>query len=255
MRQLWLPERRLWVPAPRRRRGFVGLGIGVKARPPVLPAIYNGLAAYYKFENTDWLDSTGRGNSLTGSGGPTVAAGKVGNGVALAAASTQYLSRAALTDIANLSSFWISAWVNAASLPANRSIAYTIKGDNSIAYQTLGVNSGGAVFFQPRRADNTTVTCLTATGVITTSAWYLVDAFVNGATQTAEIYVNGASAATTSLGQGLWQEASPKLIIGATRVFSELWDGTIDEVGYWTRVPTAAELAARYAAGAGLGLY
>ncbi len=241
----------------RRRRGFIGLGMGTRARPPVMPAIYRDLIAYYRMEGGG-ADATGRGNDLAEQNGASYAAGKVGSGLSLVGASSQYLARNNVTDLGNLTSFWVSAWVNPGVLGINNSIVYTVKADGSSAASILtGINSLGAAFNQVRRSDGTLVLCESPTGTspVGDGNWHLTDFALDGSTRTLYTYVDTVLLKTADLGGSIWQEASPKLYLGMNRALNEPWDGLLDEVGIWRRVPTAADLAARYAGGAGRSLY
>lgn len=90
----------------------------------------------------------------------------------------------------------------------------------------------------------------THTGNISTGAWHHVVVTWNGGTNAYEMWVDGVSAKTGTVGSSIGTEA---LVFGANpSTGGSAWDGGLDEFGIWTRVLTNTEVGDLYNSGAAL---
>lgn len=90
----------------------------------------------------------------------------------------------------------------------------------------------------------------THTGNISTGAWHHVVVTWNGGTNAYEMWVDGVSVKTGTVGSSIGTEA---LVFGANPSSGgSAWDGGLDEFGVWTRVLTITEVGDLYNSGAGL---
>lgn len=217
--------------------------------------LQTSLVAFWELEDTNWTDAVST-NDLTGSGTPTTTTGKVGNCVALVAASSQYLTIAdnAEVGLTDSDTFSVQAWVNFSTIVDGGIIASKVggfgEGEWSITTNFVGSNQFRFTVIH----DGTNARDLDAGtfGALSTSTWYHVVATWDGTDQ--KIYINGTAdtatpAATTSNnGNGPFNIGT-----GNDGGAGAFWSGSVDQVGLWkNRVLTADDVAALYNSGNGL---
>jgi hypothetical protein len=204
-----------------------------------------GLLAYWKLDTTEWIDSTGNGNTLTANGAVSIVSGKINNCANFDGNNDEqvfmWLSRSNFFNFL-LSNFSISQWIYFNSSGANYYQAlFTTRPDggpteNSFNYGTDlnnvlgyydGVETGNIYTFNP-------------------STWYHLVAVRDGTN--ISFYVNGSYITTA-------QQTNPFenqfIAMGGQYNGDEPLNGRIDEVGFWNRALTGAEITSLYNAGAG----
>jgi hypothetical protein len=194
------------------KTGFISRG-GAKSASTVMGASSNdflnqGLMAHWKLDETssDAADSSGNGLTLTNNGTTTYVGAKFGNGSEHVPASSQHLSTA--TAISGVKS--ISFWANP---------------DSTTNYY-LSLTSGAYI--------TSTSGVLSTTGITSPT-----------------IYINGVQ--STTIVADTWQfiTVTSDTGINANQFYvgrqdTNYYDGTLDEVRFYNRVLTGAEISALY---------
>lgn len=213
-------------------------------------ALADNLVGYFAGE--DATDSTGN-TTLTNNNSVTFTAGKVGNAITCASASSQSLSAA---DNASLSmgdiDFTVACWalLNTSAATTQGLVSKWndpasdrewFLGAFSSRFQFGVSNNGTAEQFIP--ANNL--------GAPSTGTWYFVVAWHDSVANTINICVNDGTVNSAAYSVG-GRDGTATFRIGAYRntAFGFL-NGQVDEAMVWKRVITAAEITELYNAGAG----
>lgn len=239
LRLLWGKPllRGLWAPA-----------IGKQNEIDVLGAIRNdaNLRLYLKLEASG-VDSSGNGLDFTASGSPTYAAGKFGNGVLLARASSQYLYRD--VNVLNSNTFSLILWVKPTTTPSG--------GQRQGLYQER--DSGGTNRWLIEYSDNAGTPYLEvvnqggSTPSITVSKTLPVgiqSCLIVTQDATAGVmilYLNGKEIgrATGTMTLSAVATATPRVMIGNfTYATTRLLDAMVDDLAIINRVLTPGEVGA-----------
>ena len=232
-----------------------------------------GLVAYWPLNeiatsgNVSATDATGRGNTLTASGSPVYANGKVGAARNFVSSSAQYLSALSNSDLQFGNGDWtISLWV------ANSS---TYTGSSAFYQHLVGKDAASGREFGIRaQISGTGTLCGYTASVFRTDgselgvqfpgftsaaafrgAWnHLAVVHSNG---TVKVYFNYSQTATSSRGATAFAATSTPLNIGRRSYsgYLENFDGHVDEVGKWNRALTASEVQSLYNTGRGMDIY
>ncbi len=213
--------------------------------------LLTSLISYWKLEEASGnrVDSHGS-NTLSPNGTPGNAAGKIGNALALATASSQYLN---IADNATLSvastSFTFTGWIYLASDMVGAILSKDNEGldreylmyrhtDGNVYWEVF--DSGGATYAR----------ALVAGPALTT--WAFFAAWFDASTSKVSLSINNGAANTSGGTVTPWDGTEDFRIgahAGATPIY---FDGRIDEVGYWKRVLTANERTMLYNGGTGM---
>ncbi len=208
-------------------------------------ALSDDLISYWSLD--DATDAHGS-NDLTNNGSATFVSGKVGDAVDLESGSSQYLSRA---DNASLSTgdidFTLAAWVNLESKGAKRTIA--ARDNVDFEYFFSYTNAFDRFRFEVYSGTGSVTLNADDFGSPSTGTWYFVVAWHDSVNNLVGISVNAGTADTTSYSDGV-RDSGSEFRLG-NNSFSELWDGQLDEFGFWKRVLSGAERTELYNAGAG----
>jgi|GEM_PF-6838967 len=232
-----------------------------------------GLVAYWPLNeiatsgNVSATDATGRGNTLTASGSPIYANGKIGAARNFVSSSSQYLSATSSSDLQFGDGNWsLSLWV------ANSS---TYAGSSAIYQHVIGKDAAsGREFGLRAQISGTGTTCGYTASVFRTNGSELAiqfPGFTNKATftgawnhlavvhnsGTVTVYFNYSQTATGSRGATAFATTSTPFNLGRRSYsgYFENLDGQIDEVGKWNRALTASEVQSLYNSGRGLDIY
>jgi len=232
-----------------------------------------GLVAFWPLNeiatsgNVPATDATGRGNTLTASGSPVYANGKIGAARNFVSSSSQYLSATSSSDLQFGDGNWsISLWV------ANSS---TYSGSSAIYQHVIGKDqSSGREFGLKTQISGTGTTCGYTAYVFKADGSELgvqFPGFTNKATftgvwnhlavvhnsGTVTVYFNASQTATGSRGATAFATTSTPFYLGRRSYsgYFENLDGQIDELGKWSRALTASEVQALYNSGRGLDIY
>ena len=183
-------------------------------------------------------------NHLTDINTVTQEAGLINNAARFTRANTERLtSTAAALDLATTDSWSFSAWVRPTG---SFSGYYTLVNDGSTgdrkAYLLLVIGTGRVWRWSGFDSGL----------AVADSAWsHVVYTFTSGGvnTGTERFYVNGVAGGTRT--GAVPAPGAGSFVLGATGAVDHYLDGRMDEVGFWRRAITAAEVAQLYNSGAG----
>ena len=161
-----------------------------------------------------------------------------------------------IADNASLSTgdidYSISAWIKLESLPSTSGNMPIVSKDNGGTSREflLRVNATNLVRFNVYDgADLEGGVSASSFGPLSTGVWYHIVAYHSATNNEVGISVNGvADSAATS---GAPADTAAAFRIG--RQASNYFDGLIDEVGFWKRALSPAEMSGLYGSGAGVG--
>jgi len=198
-------------------------------------------------------------NNLTFAGVPRFATGIRGNGADLERADSSDLER---SDTASLSTgdidFSVVAWIKLESLPSVAGGFYTIAGKTANATERewelcidsandklefLVYNAAGSVVGDTGSVDS----------ALQVGVWYFVYAYHDSVNNKVGFRVNASSTNNEVATTGAPTDAASPFSIGARYAVSErFFDGVIDEVAFWKRLLTDAEVNRLYRDGMGM---
>lgn len=224
------------------------------AYPLTAPTLYGGVAYYKLDESSGNADDAIGARDLTNNGTTTYAAGKINNGAVFNGTSQYFNLTAGTLGIAN--AWTIAGWFNSDALTAQDKIfsCRPASGDaNEIRLQIddtdatkLAIvamhSSGSGTGYKVYRGDTE----------LSNSTWYFGAATWDGTNL--KLYVNGEEETTTKTVDGtlVMTDTSRPLGIGSLSISaSNLWDGMLDEIGYWSRALSSAEISELYNSGVG----
>lgn len=202
-------------------------------------SLLNGIVAYWKLDDatgTSAVDATGNGNTGTLVNSPTWGPGKINDGVLCSSASSQYIQSPTLS-LSGGSGLSISCWLNPSSLSSNiRSIwrADTITNfglydkNNVLNYYYNGSSFQLATF-----------------GV--SLGWHFIVFTIDSSGNT-YIYADGSQVLNMAFAKTIVNSSFRFL----SDAFSQNMDGTIDEIGVWSRPLSSPEASILYNGGVGL---
>lgn len=214
------------------------------------------LISYWKLEETgasNRNDSIST-NHLTAVNTPANTTGKIGSALDCVSASTQYLTIASNSQLqtGNID-FTIAFWVQIKDKVAARCLIQ--KGDAlsfaNIEYEIYYSSASDRFLF--RVSDGTTfVSQLASTfGPPTISTWYFVVCKHVSATKTISISVNNGAFDSIAIGAGQIPTSTAAFRIGARGDATDPANALLDEVGFWKKELSAAEITELYNSGAG----
>jgi len=205
---------------------------------------YSANGAYYTFNEgagTSAADSSGNANTGTLQAAATWTTGKVGaSAVNLTGTATSYVDvTPAVIDTSK--SYSVSAWFKPTTVTGNQTIA-SIDGTSASAFY-LGL-SGSTFRFATTGSDVSTSTVEADGGTAVGGTWYYLVGVHDNVANTISLYVNGTLQSTTAF-------TSPWQATGHTVIGRAMWsggpvdfaNGAIDEVHFYDRVLTSAELS------------
>ena len=215
-----------------------------------LPSITDGLVAHYTFDGGDVSattinDVSGNGNNSTSiAGTPTPAIGKIGQAYNFNGTNDD----AIVVDPFDTTSLplTISAWARPTSFPQGVHMIASLSSSANERYQIYFGGTGTPVMLVLDGAGNTAT--LSSTGDATLGEWINIVLVVRSVTDR-ELYVNGASGATSAVSRT--PAASTRLHLG-TRASATSQDffGDIDDVRVYNRDLSVAEITRLYNLGA-----
>jgi hypothetical protein len=211
-------------------------------------ALTDNLLAYWKLDESSGnaSDSTASGLTLTNNNTATYSAGKINNGVNLNG-SNQSLRRApTITGLPN-TVFTLAGWFKLNNTTDCVMACFGLDGSNTGAALQLS----GSKFTTEFQIGSGTGKVQGS--VISTGVWYHVAFVCDGSNVT--LYVDGSSAGSVSRGSGQ-ANSSGAIILGAWvssggAVNGNFMNGSIDEIGLWTRALSGAEISQLYSSGSG----
>jgi hypothetical protein len=240
------------------------------SNPVALGGLSTNLAAYWKLnESSGNATSSVHNNLLTNINSTGYAAGKINNGANFVSSQSNYfmIADASQTGLDMVSSFSLSFWTRLASQPSGdypyyhlinkwneadeRSFSLTYTTNGGTPYLYLGISKGGT-------DDSPTDTCSFDNSTLNNATWYHVVVTWNANLYTANLYLNGSRTATATGSEHYTSmfNSTADLLIGAhldpENPTGGYLNGMMDEVGIWSRVLSASEVATLYNSGKGL---
>lgn len=207
-------------------------------------ALSDNLEAYYKFDESSGnaADATGNGYTATNTS-VTYSTGKINNGADFNGSSSKF------SHTLNLGGdFSISVWFYGDSF-ASYPYIYNDWGGSDNKNIFFIMYDGGDLKFNRGNGGASEGTALSVSG-FSTSTWYHVVITQAGTAQ--KMYVNaGAPSTATATYTGGATAETPYIGSQATGG-GDIWDGIIDEMGFWSRAITSTEVSDLYNGGAGL---
>lgn len=202
----------------------------------------SGQVLYLNFNNTLLGDSSGQTNSISQSGSPTSATGKLQNGISFNG--SQYLT---VSNSSNLNfgsgSFTFAAWVKSSFAAEIQGIATKGNGSFNQGAEGFEIRSQGTLLEFTRSSGQAGVIPkrLQYWGV-SPNTWTHVVATFDYNTGAANLYINGSSVATQTF-SGSFNDFYD-LKIGAGR--DGIFNGNIDEVHVYNRALSSSEVQDLY---------
>lgn len=219
-------------------------------------AITTNIISYWKLDEAagNAADATGTGNTLTNVG-VTFAAAKINNGAVFAAADvTDSLTILDATQVGLdiTGDFSFGGWFNNASISASFNIYMCKQGATGNDGYLFGIfDSAGTKHMQLQLGDGVGQDSYDITATINTATYYHIFVTWNSTTKTATFYQNGSSLGTSTKTRTLAANAS-SFTLGIYNTGGLQFDGTMDEIGIWSRQLTPTEISQLYNSGAGL---
>lgn len=227
-------------------------------------ALTDNLIAYWKLDESSGnaADATGGGKTFVNNGGVSYSTGKINNGADFANTypSNNDSFSLASGNIADQTAFTISLWVKSSSTVAADSGLLTVGNWSGSGQLQLMIRkeagNTGQLHFQGYGNSPDAETLSTATNLFNGSWRHIVVTYKTAATPTTEIYVDGSldkSHTHTSLPTVVFNTATTYLgtwLVGTN--YRGMENGSIDEVGIWSRVLSSTEVSELYNNGSGL---
>lgn len=211
------------------------------------------LFAYYRLEaNANDSDGANHGTStaITYSAGN----GKFNNGAGFNGSTSLIYAQYAAFDISGASPLSISLWVKLNTMPGTSTsfydVAMTQEGTDTLTYDK-GIRIYGDGSIGMYAYDGAVKNALSAAGEITTGVWYLVTGTYDGTSL--RIYVNGTLKATLAC-TSTYNFTTPRFVLShkvSTDGLSLMFDGSIDDVAYFSRALSTTDIANLFTAGTG----
>lgn len=217
----------------------------------------NDLKAFYKLDEASGnaVDVVS-GYDLTDNNTVTSATGVIGNARSFDDANTEYLSVSSNSDFSTGDvAFFISLWVYLDDVASSYSFVSKWNSSSNSREYDIQYNQPSNVF-RFRISDNGTgggnvhEVEATSFGGPSTSTWTFVCAWHDPDANTINIQINDGTVDSTSHSGGV-HAGSADFQIGRLASGGAEYDGRIDSVGFWRRIPDAQERALLYNNGNG----
>lgn len=218
-------------------------------------ALVTNCVAYYKLDESSGnaADATGGGFTLTNTNSVAFVTGKINNGADFGNTNSTKLFDSSNDLGISTGACTISAWVNMNAAPAsggaNAFILAAFR-KNSFYDWSLRYDNNGGTFRILATGSGGTQTNTATNQTLTVGTWYhLAMTYDGGSTVT--LYFNGSSSNTgTNPAQGT---SGTAVYLGAsTGGTGQFASCKIDEVGYWSRALSGAEITSLYNGGTGI---
>lgn len=227
---------------------------------PAWSTLGTNLTAYWSLEEASGIRTDSKGASHLSdfnSTGVSGATGKVGSCCDFESASLQYLRAAGNADLLLSSdqAFTFSAWVRAESFVGSMVVlSKDMAADPDRSYQLQWSFSDSRARWLLWGSDGTLVDVSRPSPAMVDSTWYHLICGHDPVANQVFIIVNNGTPDVVSFSLGTRDNNAWDFRIGAVStgsIGSFTWDGLIDEVGFWKRVLTPAEITYLYNSGNG----
>lgn len=218
-------------------------------------ALSDNLVAYYSLEEASGnaIDAHGSNDLTETSGTIASATGKVGNCRDCEAGDTAYFTIADNADVSTGDiSYTLCCWakfetvVNAMRIISKGNTAVTVL-EHSLWYRS---GSGSLVFDIYDGSSGLNGRAVANIGAPAADTWYFIVCRHNATANTIRISVNDSDVSAATTGAGV-DTASPFNIGSLEATAGTFFDGLIDEVGFWKRELSDAEVTDLYNSGNG----
>jgi Concanavalin A-like lectin/glucanases superfamily len=207
--------------------------------------LLTGLMAFWKLDESSGNAADASGNGITGtSSNISYGAGKLNNCYTFNGTS----SKVALGNVcAPTTGLTLSGWIKTTNVTTNSPILNCIIDDTNFeGYYLVGYNDGGMGFFMGNNTGSYADLSYHPFS-INDGSWHHIVGTWNGSN--AYMYVDGNKSSVNSFASPIVYNASNSLNIGYDAKNSGWTNGSIDEVGIWSRALTDAEVATLYNSG------
>ncbi len=208
-----------------------------------------GLKGYWSFNGTDVSGTTAYDRSGSGSNGtltnsPTLAIGKIGQGVSFDGTNDYMATSLDLPA----SSFSLSLWVKSNNVVSADSRRGIIDTRDVLGQWVLYQNTASwRLTFVGWDSGSSPTKSVSSTTALSANQWYHIAVTYDGTTASA--YVNGVFEASTSTGNAI-RDTTDHIRIGEECSFANrYWNGVIDEARVYDRALSASEVTALYSMG------
>lgn len=167
--------------------------------------------------------------------------------IALATASSQYLSVADTASLSITGDLTLEMWVKFESLTTTNHLLskYNPTGDQR-GYTMHTDGTSGIRFVTSTDGTAGTVVSTALAYTFSTATWYHIALVYTASAGTAQVYINGSSIGTmTSQNTSLYDNTSD-FAIGSRGDGAEYFDGLIDDVRVWNDIRTGSEISTNY---------
>ncbi len=219
-------------------------------------ALTDSLVSYWKLDEASGNATDAHGsNTLTDNGSVGTTTGKISNARDFGTGgSTKYFDHASNSDLETGDiDFTVAAWVYlTASSKGYATITGKVVSDGATAEWFL-IRRGSVDQFEFQVAGTTHIRATTF-GSPSTGTWYYVIAWHDATANTINIQVNNGTVDSTA-DATITVRPTAKFAVGTLGSYTDgnsVWDGYIDEVGFWKRVLTTQERTDLYNSGNGL---
>jgi hypothetical protein len=227
-------------------RGSGDLRLGVRpagARSSLL----TGLVSYWKLDETSGTrtDSAGGGNDLTDNNTVAGSAGKIGNAADFIAANTEFLSRPGASSVnldGGASDYTYSAWIKTTTVATQY-----IFGKSAPADHAFYINSPGILRFEIASFYKEAI----AAAAVNDGNWHHVVCWNDVTTNICHLAVDNGTVQNSAALAGYVTAVSP-FTVGSNNAGTANFDGSVDELGRWSRLLTATERTSLYNGGTGI---
>lgn len=220
-------------------------------------SLNSGLIAYWKLEETSGtrVDSepTVPAHNLTDNNTVTSTTGIISTAALFTSVNNESLSEADSTDISVADiDFSCVAWVKFTTVAASQDIVshYSATGNQRSWVMRYNASTGKGSFIVSNNGTATVTLEATAFGNLTTATWYMIFVSHDSVNNLLIISINDSTRATVSHTTGVF-DSSAAFRIGENAGGGNPVNGAVDEVGFWKRVLTTAEVTELYNSGAG----
>jgi hypothetical protein len=242
-------------PFPASASQWMLVGLRGTVTPPADVHLLNTLVSYWKLDEASGTrNDTVATNHLGPLNSPLGVSGKINNGCQFVAASNQLLGLADNASLRVTSDFTFSFWAKLNTLPAGGAFAITKDDGGATGRRDYGIfhhPTAGWVF----SVTDPATTAVAVGSASSTGVWIHVLSWWDSADSKLRLRINDAITYVSSM-TGALSQSIASLRVGADGdgVGGQLgfFDGILDEIGFWKRVLTAAEMTALYNGGAGL---
>jgi hypothetical protein len=226
--------------------------------PTQASGLNTGLFAFYPMDEsasgTTVRDVFGGETATAG----TAAAGGVGKTRLAAKVFTNSASQVFVTSTASgdlkfnrgAGALQISAWVKLVSLATSTHVATLFVTTGNKRVWLMDITTGGKARFGISTAGTSANVLATSTPTLVTGTWYHLVGYYNPTTGKAGIIVNNGTADEATASAGMFVTTGIGMCIGGQESVSSA-QAALQDIGFWSRNLTAAEIATLYNAGVG----